>query len=378
MVVLTFVLLFAAYYLGRNFHYVKEKVVMFQATANYLEFQKSWEGYQVVYRGFRDYCNPNQYFTLLYMLRLMFPMLIAIFFYQWPIAQTVIYTLFSFLILVYIIQRRPLIRTLSYIQLLFIESVITVVNICLFMLVIQSNKGESKKYFTIILGDIVIFGNSCVNLSGLVFLVAKVLEAAGAIYKFPGKSSATIWIQLATYIFQQGGYGFEEMYIDQQAKDILYNAKYLIEDEDAVAKNERDRLLRERMTNLNGKSGQVDGLRKGKLSSFFARPSSQETDIDSKPETPISSGPTYKLNKVIDPRLKLINETRFNVHSPSHRPLMEIQFPGSPVNNSGSEHEFGEIRRLEVEEVAPVEEEIERVNAEVTVIRGKPMKNDDY
>jgi len=371
MMGLTLVLLFGAFYVGRNFHYVKEKVIMFHATSNYLEFQKSWEGYQVMYRGFRDYRNPNQYFTLLYMLRLMFPMLITILFYRWPIVQTVFYSLFSFLIMFYILKKKPLIRTLSFIQLIFVESVITIANICLFILVIQSNKGQSKKYFSFILADIVIFGNSCINLAGLVFLAAKVLETARAIYRYQGKTSKTIWLQLVTYVFQQGGYGFEEMYVEEQAKEILYNPKYLIEDEDAVAKSERDRLRKERMADLNGKSGNVDGLRKDKLSSFFARPSSQETDIDSKPETPLENGPTYKLNKVIDPRLRLINETRFNVHSPSHRPLMDLQSPTSFGHNAAHEYGFGEIRRLDIEKVAPVEDELHQTQ-EITVLQGKP------
>ncbi len=81
------------------------------------------------------------------------------------------------------------------------------------------------------LGDIVIGGCSTINLMEIVFLIVKLFEGARAIDEYimtHPKYPRTIWLQLFAFVGQQGGMGFEEMFVEPEAEEIFKAPKYMI------------------------------------------------------------------------------------------------------------------------------------------------------
>jgi len=246
-ILLLFTLLFmiivfvgAILYLVQFFDIVKRKVVLYNDKSDYIRFLVRWKEFQVLFRGFRGHSNLNQYFILLYMFRIAFPMAFAVFLRSSPLAQTILQVIFSFVVLSYILTAIPLVRKINFLQLFIVESLALIVNISLLLICILNmvDAKHSKEYNK--LGDIVVGGNSTINLMAIVFLIVKFCQGIRALDRYTRIRPAypgTIWLQLLVYICQQCGMGFEEMFVDPEVANIFNMPHYLIHD---MSKSEKD------------------------------------------------------------------------------------------------------------------------------------------
>ncbi len=210
---------------------LRRKMVLYKDSSAYSHFVEKWSEFEVLFSGFRGHSNLNQYFFLLYMFRIAFPMVIAVFLRSWPFAQTLVQAIFSFVVMTYILTAIPLARRINFLQLFLMEGLAFIVNFSLMLLCLLNmvDAKHSREYN--LLGDIVVAGCSTINLLEIVFLIVKLFEGARAIDQYimtHPEYPRTIWLQLLVFAGQQGGMGFEEMFVDPEAAKIFNNPKYLI------------------------------------------------------------------------------------------------------------------------------------------------------
>jgi len=159
---------------------------------------------------------------------------IAALLYKYPMIQIVVYLVINVIILGYIIWMKPLARIINFIQLIIFESIMLIINICLLLLKLNFGDVHMKA----LIGDLVIAGNSIINLIAIVFLIFKLLGGIKILIQFISKQPKTQWtifLQLIPLYLQQGGVGFEEMFIDAKAAEAYNQPQYLIKDKEVTA-----------------------------------------------------------------------------------------------------------------------------------------------
>lgn len=203
-----------------------------------------WRPYQVIYKGFNDNIYSNQIFYLIYALRLCLPMFIAAWFYFSPIFQAFLYNVISIAALIYIWITQPIIRRINQIQLILLESLMLIINICLLLLTILNASGKSLNSLGASLGDLIVFTNTCINLLLLVFLIIKIILGIKAVIHFnhnsdnKSRQDLNPWPQVFVFILQQGGMGFEEIDFEEfvAATEDDYRNGLLVTDKGIKAK----------------------------------------------------------------------------------------------------------------------------------------------
>ena len=223
----------AIFNLIRSCNVLKRRMLLEKDNSAYKEFLERWKEFEVLFTGFRGHSNLNQYFFLLYMFRIAFPMVIAVFLRSSPLAQTILQVIFSFIIMSYILTAVPLARKINFLQLFIMESLAFIVNVSLLLLCLLNmvDAKHSREYN--LLGDIVVGGCSTINLMEIVFVFVKIFEGARAIDQYIMANpdcSRTIWLQMFNFIGQQCGMGFEEMFVNSEAAKVFNAPKYLIGD----------------------------------------------------------------------------------------------------------------------------------------------------
>jgi len=197
---------------------------------------KKWLGYQVLTNGFNKTDTMlNHWFYILYTIRIGIPMIICSVLYKNPLAQVTLYLVFSFLILGYILKTKPLLRKINYIQLLVVETTVMVINLCLFILKICHLMTSQNTHQVAILGDVIIMANAVINFSNILFFFAKIINAYRVIRSSMTKDkniSKTVWLQLFVIYLQQGGMGFEEVFIDLETKRLFSTPDQVYRNED--------------------------------------------------------------------------------------------------------------------------------------------------
>jgi len=182
--------------------------------------RNKWQGFQVLFRGFRDTSIWNQMFFLIYMARIGFPMFIVAVATESPLTISIFQVLISIGMLSYLMKMEPFKKRINHYQILIFESIVLIMNICMLVLTIFSVKGYQHEYVSMLLGDIVIVGNDIINILCLAFLVIKLkIEADNITRRLMKKSvdkprEVGLWVQLLSLPFQQGNMGFEEMIED--------------------------------------------------------------------------------------------------------------------------------------------------------------------
>jgi len=222
---LVLVLFGGTYWLIHKLNKVKSSVVPenFASRKAPQAFENLWEGFQVLFRGFRDTSIYNQMFFLLYVMRIGFPMFIVVVATSSPMTISVFQVLLSLGMLWYLLKMQPFKKRINHYQILIFESVVLMMNICIFILTIFSVKGYDYPYASMLLGDFVIVGNDSINIMCLGFLVIKLKIEADEIIKRLTKKAVdkpreiSLWVQLLSLPFQQGNMGFEEMIEDESA-----------------------------------------------------------------------------------------------------------------------------------------------------------------
>jgi len=181
-----------------------------------ITFYVKWQDFQVLFRGFNTSSLYTHLFYVIYILRVCcLPMLIASYFYPFPLVQAILQVVLSLAILAYIIVMNPLQNRLSHAQLVICEGIVLIMNFCMLVLVLLHREGvQLTSTSVVLLGDVIIFGNFSVNLMTLLFLFIKITTQARHIHKVIKMQyikDRTAWLQLLAIFFQQIGMGFEEI-----------------------------------------------------------------------------------------------------------------------------------------------------------------------
>ena len=227
-------LIFGLIYMARAFQTARERALLDRDDEELREFLTKRKDSQVLYRGFRHNTTPNKYFLVFYIMRMSLPALIAALLYSYPMVQITLYLVINVAILGYIIVMKPLARIINFIQLIIFESIMLIINICLLLLKLNFGNIHTKA----LIGDLVIAGNSIINLIAIVFLIFKLLGGIKILIQYQRKQPKTQWtifLQLIPLYLQQGGMGFEEMFIDAKAAEAYNQPQYLIKDKEVTA-----------------------------------------------------------------------------------------------------------------------------------------------
>jgi len=175
------------------------------------------EGFQVIFRGFRDNSIVNQLFFMIYMFRIGIPMLVAVCLEFTPIGITILQVLISLAILTFLLKKKPFIKKINHQQIVLFETIVLIMNFCMLILTVLSMVGLHNTKGANILGDIVIIGNDIINLMCLVFLILKLYIEIKILKAFTKKNNVTkteatgLYLQLLFIPLQLGNMGFEEM-----------------------------------------------------------------------------------------------------------------------------------------------------------------------
>jgi len=157
----------------------------------------------------------------------------------------------------------------------------------------------------------------------VIFLIWKIVDGALAIHKNKGKDR-TMWSQLIVFYLQQGGMGFEEMFIDNKTAEVFNQRQYVIDEEKRLVETERERLFAAKKGKLLENEGDSSPIM-NRRSTFLKR-----TTIIEEPTQEEERRPTSLIinpQKIeMDDRHKLINETSF------------VQSPGYTFNNDDDGH----------------------------------------
>ena len=250
------VLLAGTFFLSFKFQKVKENSVETDTQVDYKSFLARWQGYQALYNGFRRSRKaPNYLFYFFYIVRLALPMVITCTLYTYPLIQTILFVIVSVGILAYIFEAKPLIRKINFVQLALIETTVLLANVCLLILKLLDNKDAANTHKAAILGDIIVCANAIINILIIAFFLVKLWHGIKTIFIYQmrqQKRDWMMWLQLIVYYLQQGGFGFEEIFIDEEVSKIFNHPDELIkeeykkekedEDEDDMTLAERERL----------------------------------------------------------------------------------------------------------------------------------------
>jgi len=218
-------------HLVSGFQDVKSQALVSRPHDDYANFLVKWQGYQLVFRGFKENYTHQKYFYILYCLRVATPMLIACFIYQIPFLQTTLYLSISIITVMYLFMKKPLKNKTNWIQLLVIENITLIINSSLFVLTALDIGKASTGAAGVFFGDVVIVGNCCLTLTLIIFLIIKVVnlaKIAETLYKKQPELGRASVAQIFFAPLQQCGFGFEYV----QVCRFLYEIKPQAEESD--------------------------------------------------------------------------------------------------------------------------------------------------
>jgi len=177
------------------------------------ECPEEYEGYQVLFHGYRNNNSFNKRFFSFYLARFILPMIFASYCYTVPLLQVIMYLTINLFSLLIIVCKKPFEKRINYIQVTFIETLVLVNNICLLILTIL-DVGNHEYYNTFVLvGDLIIVSNVTINFLIIIFLLIKIGSEINLVYKQvrnEANQKKNIWSSILFIIIQQGGFGFEE------------------------------------------------------------------------------------------------------------------------------------------------------------------------
>jgi len=174
--------------------------------------------FQVLYTGLRTTNFGTRLFYFIYVLRYVASAMMGAYWYFGRSGQAIMQMFLGLFILMVIIKEKPFKRRINMIQVIVIEVLLLLTNIFTIIVVNSAVSDQVNSKACILLADLMIIGDVAINFLLILFLVIKLVLEAFYIYKLRQKSpnvSKTVWLQLLTLILQQGGFGFEEIYISE-------------------------------------------------------------------------------------------------------------------------------------------------------------------
>lgn len=147
------------------------------------KFTKSHEGSQVLFKDFKDYSLSPQLFLFFLSGRdLLFSLILATMF-EYPLPQTILSTIFSCLMIVYLFIKKPFESAFDFAQQLFFESVGLIVNVAVLVnAVLDAGKYEAIQARQNI-GKLVIVANLAFNFVSAIFMLIFIVQFLRDLYQ---------------------------------------------------------------------------------------------------------------------------------------------------------------------------------------------------
>jgi len=190
---------------------LSSKASHFNNLNNLQEFLEKNEGFQVLFRGYKNNSFINRRFFSFYLLRFILPMLFASYCDTVPLLQSIIYFTIGAFTLLIIICNKPFENRINYVQSICIETLTLINNICLLILISFDTQGNTDHDSFILTGDLIILTNVTTNFLQIVFLVYKIIDAIKNSSKqsIRNLNQKSIFSTIAFIVIQQAGFGFE-------------------------------------------------------------------------------------------------------------------------------------------------------------------------
>lgn len=154
----------------------------------------------VLYMNFREKSVFQHSCMFFILLRVYFFNITIGYLFEYPLAQAILLTLMSVLMLGYFTITRPYKNPLELIKTLTYEAVIAVVNICVLILAIMDHKGIENTESRRRLGDAIIISNVVFNLMAVFYLVVEFVIKVIKVYKLRKTIAKTGWRYWLTII----------------------------------------------------------------------------------------------------------------------------------------------------------------------------------
>lgn len=174
--------------------------------------------YQVIYAGLKTTKFGARLFYFIYVFRYVASAMMGAYWYFGRSGQAILQMFLGLFILMIVLKEKPFKRRINLIQVVVIEIILLITNIFTIIVVNSAASDQVNSAACILVADFMIIGDILINFLMGLFLAVKLILEAFSIYKLRQKSPHTsklIWFQLLTLILQQGGFGFEEIYISE-------------------------------------------------------------------------------------------------------------------------------------------------------------------
>ena len=194
---------------------VNTKPNLFSARSEFFEQIRS---VQVFHTGFKSSKKSAKLFYLIYASRFFISAMLGAYWYTSPIGQSIIQLLLSIVMILTILVMRPLTRTINALQVLIIELIHLLSNTGVIVVAGCAHTDNLDSSGSIFFADLVIVMNITANFTVIFFLVIKLILGSLTVWELrkDKNTSITLWIHLLAIIIQQGGFGFEEILIDEK------------------------------------------------------------------------------------------------------------------------------------------------------------------
>jgi len=182
----------------------------------YAKYLFRWDGFQVLFRGYKNTNWFTQSFYMLYCIRIAIPMFFASFCYSVPLLQVCFYLAISILMISYLVFVKPIKKEIDHLNLVFVELILLMVNISLLALVILDMANSTNQTAKDFLGDVILAADFCLNILAGTALIGKIGVGAQQAFRMRKEKSPqefSAWVQLLFLPIQQGCFGFEQVQI---------------------------------------------------------------------------------------------------------------------------------------------------------------------
>ena len=231
-------LLFASFLVYKAVNAKKHKLKD-GSSPSFSAFANKWKNFQVLFGGSDPSSGLATPFFLVYTIRLALPMLLAAALEFFPFTQAIMYLCVNLAILGYILILNPIQSKINRVNVLLIEIVMLMINICATILAaFDTSKGLSEGYVKSIttLSDAIIAGGYIIEFMAILFLLIKLGALISKVTdssKITGKTDRSLLYQFIFIPFQQGFMGFEEVQMCPSTtthQNIFKKAVYPVED----------------------------------------------------------------------------------------------------------------------------------------------------
>lgn len=182
------------------------------------EYFEQIRSVQVFHAGFKSSKKSARLFYFIYASRFFISAMLGAYWYTSPIGQSVIQLLLSIVMILTLLLMRPFTRAINTFQVLIIELIHLLSNVGVIVVAGCANTDNLDSSGSIFFADLVIIMNIAANFTVIFFLGVKLIIGISTIWELrkDKNTSIALWVHLLAIIIQQGGFGFEEIFIDEK------------------------------------------------------------------------------------------------------------------------------------------------------------------